>query len=168
MSSGTEPVSSETAPTQKQPAPQGFKMQCPISSHGHKEDFAKIIKECKEESFWQRALPLSLGSMLVTQGLLYKGYLTPNKRFGIFPKLALAGVLGFIAGKVSYMGACQRKFERSGIQIGDAGYFPAFAGGFGPGFRKHKHCHHTCEECKAKCTKEQSQNTPPPATATAP
>nr|XP_033801637.1 OCIA domain-containing protein 2 isoform X2 [Geotrypetes seraphini] len=52
---------------------QGWR-HCPISNaHIDREDVAKIIQECKEESFWQRALPLSIGSMIATQGLVYKG-----------------------------------------------------------------------------------------------
>ncbi|XP_053556841.1 OCIA domain-containing protein 2 [Bombina bombina] len=145
-------------PAQKQPEAKTSIMHCPVS-HAHREDFTKLMKECKEESFWQRAVPLSLGSMLVTQGLLYKGYLTPNKRFGALPKLALAGVLGFAIGKISYIGQCQKKFERSGIHMGDAGFFPGFGGGFGPRFLKHKHCPHVCEECKAKFAKEPVQST---------
>ncbi|XP_069780790.1 OCIA domain-containing protein 2 isoform X3 [Narcine bancroftii] len=72
--------------------------------------------ECKRESFWFRALPLSLGSMLVTQGLMYKGVLSPSKRFGSVPKVALAGILGFVIGKISYMGACRKKFESAGFE----------------------------------------------------
>ncbi|XP_059845162.1 OCIA domain-containing protein 2 isoform X3 [Hypanus sabinus] len=52
------------------------------------QKIAKIIMECKQESFWFRALPLSLGSMLVAQGLVYKGILSPSKRFGSIPKVA--------------------------------------------------------------------------------
>ncbi|XP_053311066.1 OCIA domain-containing protein 2 [Spea bombifrons] len=161
MSAGPEPTQ------EKKPAPPSSVMRCPVS-HAHREDFAKIMKECREESFWQRALPLSLGSMLVTQGLLYKGYLTPNKKFGALPKVALAGVLGFIIGKISYARVCQKKFEKSGMGgVYDAGFFPAFGAGFGPGVGKHHHhhkkCHHTCEECKAKSDKSPDQN-PQPAT----
>ncbi|KAJ8277119.1 hypothetical protein GJAV_G00071670 [Gymnothorax javanicus] len=62
-----------------------------------REDLRRVIKECQEESFWYRALPLSLTSLAVTGALLYRGVLLPNKRFGPFPKLAVAGILGFIA-----------------------------------------------------------------------
>ncbi|XP_034267227.1 OCIA domain-containing protein 2-like isoform X2 [Pantherophis guttatus] len=37
------------------------------------EEIENINQRCKEESFWYRALPLSLGSMLITQGLISKG-----------------------------------------------------------------------------------------------
>ncbi|CAJ0965020.1 unnamed protein product [Ranitomeya imitator] len=113
----------------------GILMHCPITSHGHREEFGKIIKECKEESFWYRALPLSLTSMLATQVLIHQGYLSTNKRFGSLPKLALAGFLGFTIGKISYFGTCQKKFEKLGVQNPfEAGFTPGIAGPFGPGF----------------------------------
>ncbi|XP_026878447.1 OCIA domain-containing protein 2 [Electrophorus electricus] len=69
---------------------------------------SSIWRERNEESFWYRALPLSLGSMAVTAGLIYNGVWKPSKRFGPFPKLALAGVLGFLyrsmQGEVSEVG----------------------------------------------------------------
>uniref|UniRef100_A0A8C0BWD8 OCIA domain-containing protein n=1 Tax=Buteo japonicus TaxID=224669 RepID=A0A8C0BWD8_9AVES len=46
---------------------------CPICHIHSAEEIAKIHEECKKESFWYRSLPLSLGSMLVTQGLASKG-----------------------------------------------------------------------------------------------
>ncbi|KAM4049590.1 OCIA domain-containing protein 2 [Anomaloglossus baeobatrachus] len=147
------------APEKKSP------VHCPITSHGHREEFGKIIKECKQESFWYRALPLSLTSMLATQILIHQGYLSKNKRFGSLPKLALAGFLGFTIGKISYFGTCQKKFEKLGVQNPfEAGFTPGVVGAFGPGFfnRQHKHCHHTCEECKKKCAKDKEQSPQPP------
>ncbi|XP_050646145.1 OCIA domain-containing protein 2 isoform X1 [Macaca thibetana thibetana] len=47
---------------------------CPKSKlHIHRAEISKIMRECQEESFWKRALPFSLVSMLVTQGLVYQG-----------------------------------------------------------------------------------------------
>ncbi|XP_056413857.1 OCIA domain-containing protein 2 isoform X2 [Hyla sarda] len=138
-------------------------MHCPIS-HAHREDFSKIIKECKEESFWYRALPLSVTSMLATQALIYKGYLSKNIRFGSLPKLALAGFLGFAIGKISYAGTCQKKFEKLGAQNPfEAGFGPGMGAGFGPGFFRshHKNCPHVCEECKKKCAKDKQQSAQP-------
>ncbi|KAG9473254.1 OCIA domain-containing protein 2-like [Eleutherodactylus coqui] len=133
-------------------------------SHENREKFFKTIKECKEESFWYRALPLSVTSMLGTQVLIHQGYLSKNPRFGSLPKLALAGFLGFVIGKMSYMGACQKKFEKLGLECPfEAGFAPGMAGPFGPGFSRHyhKHCHHTCEDCKKECTKGKEQPTQP-------
>ncbi|NWH43784.1 OCAD1 protein, partial [Fregata magnificens] len=75
----------------------------------------RIHEECKKESFWYRALPLSLGSMLVTQGLVSKGIFSASSRFGVLPKMAIASVLGFAIGKMSYIGECQKKFQKVGI-----------------------------------------------------
>ncbi|XP_075715746.1 OCIA domain-containing protein 2 [Rhinoderma darwinii] len=158
----------QQAPGQSpKPAPQKSLMHCPMS-HAHREEFGKVIKECKEESFWYRALPLSLTSMLATQALIYQGYLSKNKRFGSLPKLALAGILGFAIGKISYVGTCRQKFEKLGVQNPfEAGFAPGVAGAFGPGFfRRHdKHCHHTCEECKKKCAKDKEQSAQPPTSS---
>ncbi|KAL4000200.1 alpha-N-acetyl-neuraminate alpha-2,8-sialyltransferase (sialyltransferase 8F) [Sarotherodon galilaeus] len=49
-----------------------------------------------------RALPLSLGSMAVTGGLIYQ----------------VVGILGFAVGKASYVGTCRSKFQELGIQGG--------------------------------------------------
>lgn len=114
---------------------------CPKSKlHIHRGEISKIIRECQEESFWKRALPFSLVSMLVTQGLVHQGYLAANPRFGSLPKVALAGILGFGLGKASYIGICQSKFHSLDIQLRGAG--------FGPGHNRH--CLLTCEECKTK------------------
>nr|XP_020645324.1 OCIA domain-containing protein 2 [Pogona vitticeps]XP_020645325.1 OCIA domain-containing protein 2 [Pogona vitticeps]XP_020645327.1 OCIA domain-containing protein 2 [Pogona vitticeps]XP_020645328.1 OCIA domain-containing protein 2 [Pogona vitticeps] len=111
------------------------KMHCPISNV-NTEEIAKIRKQCREESFWYRALPLSLGSMLVVQGLVANGILKPNPRLGPFPKMALAGVLGYAVGTMSYIRICMKKFESAGAPF------------FGKGQKWH--CHHTCEQCQAK------------------
>ncbi|KAM8801700.1 OCIA domain-containing protein 2 [Rhynchonycteris naso] len=114
---------------------------CPKSKlHIHRGEISKIIRECQEESFWKRALPFSLISMLVTQGLVHQGYLAANPRFGSLPKVALAGILGYGLGKASYIGACQSKFHSLDDQLRGAG--------FGPGHNRH--CLLTCEECKIK------------------
>ncbi|XP_040980407.1 OCIA domain-containing protein 2 [Aquila chrysaetos chrysaetos] len=79
---------------------------CPISHIHSAGEIAKIREECKKESFWYRALPLSLGSMLVTQGLASKGIFSASPRFGALPKMAIAEVLSFAIGKMSYIGEC--------------------------------------------------------------
>ncbi|XP_078076302.1 OCIA domain-containing protein 2 [Mustelus asterias] len=137
-------MSSESSPPPNQQlAPTRHRDEC-VSRYFFDEKIGKIIMECKSESFWYRALPLSLGSMLVTQGLVYKGIFSPSKRFGSIPKVALAGVLGFVIGKASYMGACRKKFQ-------DAGFAP-----FGNecphwfrNFNYSKH-HHGCDRAEGK------------------
>ncbi|XP_030126912.4 OCIA domain-containing protein 2 [Taeniopygia guttata] len=132
MSSETGQQGSQTPPIKQPGWPMLF---CPMSQIQDRE-IARIIKECKQESFWYRALPLSLGSMLVTQGLISKGIFSASPRFGPYPKMAIAGILGFAIGRMSYMGECQKKFQKIGIAP------------FGP--QQKRKCHHTCKECKAK------------------
>ncbi|KAJ6668566.1 hypothetical protein lerEdw1_012048 [Lerista edwardsae] len=90
-------------------------LHCPISDVVP-EEIAKIRQQCKEESFWYRALPLSLGSMLVAQGLVANGVLKPNAKLGSLPKIAIAGTLGYAIGTMSYIRTCQKKFESVGVQ----------------------------------------------------
>lgn len=146
MSSETGQQGSQTPPIKQPGWPMLF---CPMSQIQDRE-VARIIKECKQESFWYRALPLSLGSMLVTQGLISKGIFSASPRFGPFPKMAIAGVLGFAIGKMSYMGECQKKFQKMGIAP------------IGP--QQKRKCHHTCKECKAKLGSNEREGSSPSAT----
>ncbi|KAK7919309.1 hypothetical protein WMY93_010593 [Mugilogobius chulae] len=111
----------------------------PISDHHvHREDVRKVWKECQDESFWYRALPISLGSMAMTGGLIYNGVWKSSARFGPFPKLAVAGILGYAVGKLSYMGACRNKFQELGIKPPGG---PWGAGGPGGPGGRHGHEH---------------------------
>ncbi|XP_056620800.1 OCIA domain-containing protein 2 [Triplophysa dalaica] len=127
-----------------------MKFQCPLSDPKFsKDDFKKTWKECQNESFWYRALPLSVASMTVTGGLMYNGVWNKSKRFGYFPKLILAGIVGYAVGKASYIPTYREKFKKLGFGPGFGP--PGFrAGGFGPGGfgPGHKHCIHVCEKCK--------------------
>ncbi|XP_066488235.1 OCIA domain-containing protein 2 [Tiliqua scincoides] len=122
----------QASPTEQKPK---SLLHCPISGAAP-EEIAKIRQQCKEESFWYRALPLSLGSMLIAQGLVANGVLKPNPKLGALPKIGIAGALGYAIGTMSYIRTCQKKFESIGIHP------------FGPGGRWH--CPHVCNECKAK------------------
>ncbi|KAJ8000516.1 hypothetical protein DPEC_G00180930 [Dallia pectoralis] len=82
------------------------------SGLNYTEDEKRVIRECVQESFWYRSVPFSLASMLVTQGLVHRGILTSSSRFGSLPKVAFAGLCGFLAGKMSYVKHCQEKFKR--------------------------------------------------------
>nr|ACQ58714.1 OCIA domain-containing protein 2 [Anoplopoma fimbria] len=141
MSSETITVKTGDAAGTAGPDKGGWK--CPMGDHHvHRDDLRKVWKECHEESFWYRALPFSLGSMAVTGGLIYKGIWNSSKRFGPFPKLAVAGILGYALGKASYVGTCRSKFQGIGLEGRP---------GFGPWSRPgHRSCHHVCEECKKK------------------
>ncbi|XP_067370567.1 LOW QUALITY PROTEIN: OCIA domain-containing protein 2 [Channa argus] len=148
MSSET---TAETVTVKKEAAVlEGWK--CPLSDpHLHRDDLREVWKECQEEGFWYRALPLSLGSIAVTSGLIYTGIWKSSKRLGPFPKLAVAGILGYAVGKASYVGTCQRKFQNSGLDVGlsfgpwSVGHHCQAFNNCGPG---HRCCNHVCEECK--------------------
>lgn len=145
MSSETVREGSQTPPIKQPGWPMLF---CPLSQIQDKE-VARIRKECKQESFWYRALPLSLGSMLVTQGLISKGIFSASPRFGPYPKMAIAGILGYAIGKMSYIGECQKKFQKVGIAP------------FGP--QQKRRCHHVCKECKAKLGSNEREGSSPSA-----
>ncbi|KAK1175967.1 OCIA domain-containing protein 1 [Acipenser oxyrinchus oxyrinchus] len=76
------------------------------------EEERRVFRECNQESFWYRSLPFSAMGMLVTQGLISRGIFTSSSRFGSIPKVAFAGVCGYLAGKMSYMKTCQEKFKK--------------------------------------------------------
>uniref|UniRef100_A0A8D0HPT3 OCIA domain-containing protein 1 n=1 Tax=Sphenodon punctatus TaxID=8508 RepID=A0A8D0HPT3_SPHPU len=76
------------------------------------EEEKRIFRECKEECFWYRSMPLSVVSMIATQVLLNKGFLTARSRLGFFSKVAFAGFIGFAFGKVSYIPVCMEKLKK--------------------------------------------------------
>ncbi|KAM4810087.1 OCIA domain-containing protein 1 [Rhinophrynus dorsalis] len=103
-----------TSPTEfsDQQQPPHRAVQAPGVGYVPTEDERRVFRECNEESFWYRSLPISAISMIVTQGLISRGFLTTSSRFGSLPKVAFAGFCGYLAGKVSYMKTCQEKFKR--------------------------------------------------------
>ncbi|XP_025934402.1 OCIA domain-containing protein 2 [Apteryx rowi] len=146
MSSEITQEKNQTAPLMQAGWPMFY---CPISQTHNTAEIARICEECKKESFWYRALPLSLGSMLVTQGLVLKGIFSASPRFGSLPKMTIASILGFAIGKMSYIGECQKKFQKIGIA-------PS-----GP--PQKRHCHHTCKECEAKLGSNEKEGPMPSA-----
>ncbi|KAM6261645.1 OCIA domain-containing protein 2 [Porphyrio hochstetteri] len=146
MSSETNQQESQTPPLKQTGWPTPY---CPTSQNHDAGEIARIRKECRKESFWYRALPLSLGSMLVTQGLVAKGIFSASPRFGALPKMAIAGVLGFAIGKMSYIGECQKKFQKIGV----APLAP----------QQKRHCPHTCKKCEAKSGSNEKEGAVPPA-----
>ncbi|XP_078073313.1 OCIA domain-containing protein 1 isoform X2 [Mustelus asterias] len=85
------------------------------------EEERRVFRECNQESFYYRSLPFSGMSMLVTQVLISRGILSTSARFGSIPKVAFAGVCGYLVGKISYMKTCQEKFMRlENSPLGDA------------------------------------------------
>ncbi|XP_023679182.1 OCIA domain-containing protein 1 [Paramormyrops kingsleyae] len=75
------------------------------------EDEKRILKECNQESFRYRSGPIAVLSMAATHMLIARGFLTASPRFGSLPKMAFAGICGFMAGKISYMKTCQEKLK---------------------------------------------------------
>ncbi|KAG5275705.1 hypothetical protein AALO_G00123630 [Alosa alosa] len=75
------------------------------------EDEKRVFRECNQESFWYRSLPFSAVAIAVTQVLVSRGVIAPSPRFGSFPKVAIAGMLAYMTGKMSYMKVCQEKFK---------------------------------------------------------
>ncbi|XP_018431098.1 PREDICTED: OCIA domain-containing protein 1 [Nanorana parkeri] len=73
------------------------------------QEEAKVIKQCNSDSFWFRSVPFSVMGMTATQVLISRGFLTTHSRFGALPKVAFAGTVGFMAGKLSYYNACKEK-----------------------------------------------------------
>lgn len=75
------------------------------------EEERRVFAECNDESFWFRSVPLAATSMLITQGLISKGILSSHPRYGSIPKLIFACIMGYFAGKLSYVKTCQEKFK---------------------------------------------------------
>ncbi|CAG4978061.1 unnamed protein product [Colias eurytheme] len=91
---------------QAPPAPAGSSAAAPYK---FSPDELRVLKECNNESFFQRSLPLGtllgLGAFFGVQN----GHLKPNPRFGAFPKVTLAVIMGYFLGKLSYQQACAEK-----------------------------------------------------------
>ncbi|XP_051561234.1 OCIA domain-containing protein 1-like isoform X1 [Myxocyprinus asiaticus] len=75
------------------------------------EEEKRVFRECNQESFWYRSVPISVIGMALTQFLISRGALTASGRFGSLPKVGFAGVCGYLGGKMSYMKTCQEKFK---------------------------------------------------------
>ncbi|KAK7133174.1 hypothetical protein R3I94_015149 [Phoxinus phoxinus] len=72
----------------------------------------RVFRECNSESLWYRSLPFSAIAMGVTQVMVSRGIVAASPRFGSLPKVAIAGIFGYIGGKMSYMRVCQEKFRK--------------------------------------------------------
>ncbi|XP_022833218.1 OCIA domain-containing protein 1-like [Spodoptera litura] len=72
-------------------------------------DELRVLGECNKESFFQRSLPLGTTFGLGAYVAVQKGHLKPNPRFGPFPKVTLAVMVGYFIGKLSYQQACAEK-----------------------------------------------------------
>lgn len=70
-----------------------------------------VMRQCASDSFWYRALPLSVVLGAATRVLFARGVLKPSARFGIWPQYGGAVLLGYIIGKVSFIGEYKRRLE---------------------------------------------------------
>ncbi|CAL1543307.1 unnamed protein product [Lymnaea stagnalis] len=73
------------------------------------EEERKIMKECERDSFYLRALPISIGTMTGAFFMVKNGHWTPHPRFGALPKMLIAGSISYFFGKLSYLPKCQQK-----------------------------------------------------------
>jgi len=81
----------------------------------------KAVRECNRESFYYRALPLSLAGMVGVRYLGSLGYLKPSPVYGYFWKYTGAVILGYFVGKFSYLGKCREKIMNlPNSELGDA------------------------------------------------
>ncbi|XP_063316002.1 OCIA domain-containing protein 1 [Pelobates fuscus] len=105
-------ASSQAELSNQQQQPQHRTVQAPGAGYVPSEEERRVFRECNNESFWYRSVPFSAVGMVVTQGLISKGFLTSSARFGSVPKVIFAGMCGYLAGKISYMKVCQEKFKK--------------------------------------------------------
>ncbi|ESN90000.1 hypothetical protein HELRODRAFT_91145, partial [Helobdella robusta] len=73
------------------------------------KDELRVLKECNNESFYYRCLPLGVLFIGTTQLLTNRGILKPNKKFGALFKNMAAGLAAFLLGKLTYQGTCREK-----------------------------------------------------------
>ncbi|KAL0902819.1 hypothetical protein ABMA27_000607 [Loxostege sticticalis] len=73
------------------------------------QDELRVLGDCNRESFFQRSLPMGTALGLGTYAAVQAGHLRANPRFGAFPKITLAVVVGYFLGKLSYQQACAEK-----------------------------------------------------------
>lgn len=83
--------------------------QAPGAPYRFTPEEMAVLNQCNEESFFQRSLPLGTLLGVGTFAAVQRGYLKPNAKFGAFPKVSLAVIVGYFLGKVSYQRKCAEK-----------------------------------------------------------
>ncbi|XP_026555687.1 OCIA domain-containing protein 2 [Pseudonaja textilis] len=99
------------------------------------EEIEHINQICKEESFWYRALPLSLASMLITQGLITKGIIKTASTNTV----VVVGAVAFFVGKMLYAKKCAQSFESLLVPFGpeqNRKHYPTDEGKANPQMKK--------------------------------
>ena len=70
----------------------------------------RVMAACNSESFWYRSLPGTVLFGFLARSAVQTGMLRGNPTYGATPKMVVGGILGFFAGKLSYVAACREKF----------------------------------------------------------
>ncbi|KAG6461870.1 OCIA domain-containing protein 1 isoform X2 [Manduca sexta] len=102
---GSGAMGSPHTPFQQSPHQPGM----PVQQHKFSPDELRVLAECNRDSFYQRCLPIGTALGLTAYAAVQRGHLKPNPRFGAFPKVSLAVVVGYFLGKLSYQQACAEK-----------------------------------------------------------
>ncbi|XP_022129499.2 OCIA domain-containing protein 1 [Pieris rapae] len=90
-------------------SPPGSARQSSAAPHKFSPEELRVLQECNTESFFQRSLPLGTMFGLGAYFGVQQGHFKPNPRFGAFPKVTLAVIMGYFLGKLSYQQACAEK-----------------------------------------------------------
>ncbi|CAF4743199.1 unnamed protein product [Pieris macdunnoughi] len=90
-------------------SPPGSARQASAAPHKFSPEELQVLQECNTESFFQRSLPLGTMFGLGAYFGVQQGHFKPNPRFGAFPKVTLAVIVGYFLGKLSYQQACAEK-----------------------------------------------------------
>ncbi|VDD76977.1 unnamed protein product [Mesocestoides corti] len=72
------------------------------------EDLA-TFRRCRKESFWRGSVPMIIGASFAVGFAQSRGFFANRPRL-LIPSYILAGLFGYIGGKVSYIGKCKRMF----------------------------------------------------------
>ncbi|KAH9286130.1 OCIA domain-containing protein 1 [Echinococcus granulosus] len=72
------------------------------------EDMA-TFRRCRKESFWRRCVPMIMGASLAVSFAQSRGFFNNRPRL-VMPSYLIAGVIGYVGGKISYIDRCKRMF----------------------------------------------------------
>lgn len=71
----------------------------------------KLVKECRDEAFYSRSLPIMVALSGATHFLVKLGKLSPHPKYGSLFKVGWAVFFGNIFGKISYQSTCNEKLK---------------------------------------------------------
>ncbi|KAF5299701.1 hypothetical protein FQA39_LY11496 [Lamprigera yunnana] len=80
-----------------------------LRSYQFSTEELSVLKECNRDSFFQRSLPICA---LFSGGIYYgikSGLLQGHPKYGATPKIVVALIVGYFAGKFSYQRKCMEK-----------------------------------------------------------